>query len=114
MKKIIFLFYLFYSLIGFSQNDQLAQNYFDKGEFEKITTVDVLRGKWTDVVVHFRPTKENGILEIYVNGKLERTVDNPMLISAGDDPKTLIVKFNAKYFFYTKWGRTIQQDELRK
>jgi len=35
MKKIIFLFYLFYSLIGFSQNDQLAQNYFDKGEFEK-------------------------------------------------------------------------------
>ena len=35
MKKIIFLFYLFYFLIGFSQNDQLAQNYFDKGEFEK-------------------------------------------------------------------------------
>ena len=35
MKKIIFLFSLFYSLIGFSQNDQLAQNYFEKGEFEK-------------------------------------------------------------------------------
>jgi tetratricopeptide (TPR) repeat protein len=35
MKKIIFLYSLFYSLIGFSQNDQLAQNYFDKGEFEK-------------------------------------------------------------------------------
>lgn len=35
MKKIIFLFSLFCSLIGFSQNDQLAQNYFDKGEFEK-------------------------------------------------------------------------------
>lgn len=35
MKKIIFLFSFFYSLIGFSQNDQLAQNYFDKGEFEK-------------------------------------------------------------------------------
>jgi len=35
MKKIIFLFSLFYSLIVFSQNDQLAQNYFDKGEFEK-------------------------------------------------------------------------------
>ncbi len=40
--------------------------------------------------------------------------DNPMLISAGDDPKTLIVKFNAKYFLFTKWGRTIQQDELSK
>ena len=35
MKKILFLFSFFYSLIGFSQNDQLAQNYFDKGEFEK-------------------------------------------------------------------------------
>jgi tetratricopeptide (TPR) repeat protein len=35
MKKIIFLFSLFYSLIGFSQDDQLAMNYFDKGEFEK-------------------------------------------------------------------------------
>ena len=35
MKKIIFLFSLLYSLIGFSQNDQLAMNYFDKGEFEK-------------------------------------------------------------------------------
>jgi tetratricopeptide (TPR) repeat protein len=34
MKKIIFLFSLLYSLIGFSQNDQLAINYFDKGEFE--------------------------------------------------------------------------------
>lgn len=35
MKKIIFLFSLLYSLVVFSQNDQLAQNYFDKGEFEK-------------------------------------------------------------------------------
>jgi tetratricopeptide (TPR) repeat protein len=35
MKKIIFLFSLFYSLFVFSQNDQLAMNYFDKGEFEK-------------------------------------------------------------------------------
>ena len=35
MKKIIFLFSLFCSLIVFSQNEQLAQNYFDKGEFEK-------------------------------------------------------------------------------
>lgn len=35
MKKIIFLFSLFCSMIVFSQNEQLAQNYFDKGEFEK-------------------------------------------------------------------------------
>jgi tetratricopeptide (TPR) repeat protein len=35
MKKLIFLFSLFCSMIVFSQNEQLAQNYFDKGEFEK-------------------------------------------------------------------------------
>jgi tetratricopeptide (TPR) repeat protein len=35
MKKIFFLFSFFYFLIGFSQNDQLAMNYFEKGEFEK-------------------------------------------------------------------------------
>jgi hypothetical protein len=70
----------------------------DKGEFEKITTVDALRGKWTDVVVHFRPTKENGILEIYVNGKLERTVDNPMLIR----PDNFYLKYGIYRSFVTR------------
>ena len=35
MKKIIFLLLFFCSGIVFSQNEQLAQNYFDKGDFEK-------------------------------------------------------------------------------
>ncbi|RRJ93961.1 tetratricopeptide repeat protein [Flavobacterium macacae] len=35
MKKILLIIYLFFSLIAFSQNEQLAQNYFEKGEFEK-------------------------------------------------------------------------------
>ncbi|WP_309641299.1 tetratricopeptide repeat protein [Flavobacterium sp.] len=35
MKKIVCLLFLLYSGIVFSQNEQLAQNYFDKGEFEK-------------------------------------------------------------------------------
>ena len=34
MKKIVFLLFLF-SLSVFSQNEQLAMNYFDKGDFEK-------------------------------------------------------------------------------
>ena len=34
MKKTILILTFFCSLIGFSQ-DQLAQNYFDKGDFEK-------------------------------------------------------------------------------
>lgn len=35
MKKLFFLLALFFSLAVFSQNEQLAQNYFDKGDFEK-------------------------------------------------------------------------------
>lgn len=35
MKKILIIITLFFSLLVFSQNEQLAQNYFDKGDFEK-------------------------------------------------------------------------------
>jgi tetratricopeptide (TPR) repeat protein len=35
MKKTLLVITLFFSLIVFSQNEQLAQNYFDKGDFEK-------------------------------------------------------------------------------
>lgn len=35
MKKIFLIINLFFSLIAFSQNEQLAMNYFDKGDFEK-------------------------------------------------------------------------------
>ena len=35
MKKIFFLFTLLISVFCYAQNEQLAQNYFDRGEFEK-------------------------------------------------------------------------------
>jgi tetratricopeptide (TPR) repeat protein len=35
MQKIFLLLFLFYSLLLSSQNEQLAQNYYEKGEFEK-------------------------------------------------------------------------------
>lgn len=35
MKKIFLHIALFFSLIGFSQNEQLAQYYYDKGDFDK-------------------------------------------------------------------------------
>ena len=39
MKKIFTYLFFFCSLIGFSQNELLAQNYFDKGEFDKATSL---------------------------------------------------------------------------
>ena len=35
MKKLLLHITLFFSLIGFAQNEQLAQYYYDKGDFEK-------------------------------------------------------------------------------
>lgn len=35
MKKLLLHIALFFSLVGFSQNEQLAQYYYDKGDFEK-------------------------------------------------------------------------------
>lgn len=35
MKKLLLHIALFFSLIGFSQNEQLAQYYYDKGDFDK-------------------------------------------------------------------------------
>lgn len=47
MKKILLIINLFFSLIAFSQNEQLALNYFDKGEFEKaiISYEDLLKNQ---------------------------------------------------------------------
>ena len=39
MTKIFTYLFFFCSLISFSQNELLAQNYFDKGEFDKATSV---------------------------------------------------------------------------
>jgi tetratricopeptide (TPR) repeat protein len=39
MKKIYTYLFFFCSLIGFSQNELLAQNYFDKGEFDKASSL---------------------------------------------------------------------------
>ncbi|WP_306349620.1 tetratricopeptide repeat protein [Flavobacterium sp. '19STA2R22 D10 B1'] len=35
MRKLLLFIYLLFSVLVFGQNEQLAQNYFDKGEFEK-------------------------------------------------------------------------------
>lgn len=39
MNKLFTYLFFFFSLIGFAQNDQLAQNYLDKGEFDKATSL---------------------------------------------------------------------------
>ena len=39
MQKTIFTFFLLFQLVSFSQNEQLALDYFEKGEFDKALTL---------------------------------------------------------------------------
>ncbi|MXN91271.1 hypothetical protein GR160_08520 [Flavobacterium sp. Sd200] len=39
MKKLFTCIFLFFSFVAFAQNDQLAHNYFEKGEFEKALSI---------------------------------------------------------------------------
>jgi hypothetical protein len=39
---------------------------------------------------------------------LKINLDNPLLVSSYDDPDALIVKFNAKFFFFSDYGRLIK------
>ena len=39
MKKLFTYLFFFCSLIAVAQNEQLAQNYFDKGEFDKAASL---------------------------------------------------------------------------
>ena len=50
MKKIIYYILLFFSLGLFAQNEQLAQNYFDKGDFEKalISYEELLKNQYSN------------------------------------------------------------------
>jgi len=62
----------------------------DDGQYECMTTLDEIRGKWTDVVVHFNSNAENGVLEIFINGQSKRNVKNPVIFVPDD--------------FYLKYG----------
>jgi len=64
----------------------------DHLDYECITTVDAVRGKWTDIVVHFNSNKDDGILEIFLNGEIKRTIINPVIIVPD--------YFNLKYGVY--------------
>ena len=52
----------------------------DYGDYECMTKLDNVRGKWTDVVVHFNSNTENGILEIFLNGERKRSIKNAVIV----------------------------------
>ena len=106
MKKLILILTLFFTLIGFSQ-DQLALNYFDKGDFEKaiISYEDLLKNqpsnanyfqKYTECL---QQLKQFDKAEIAIKDRLEKYKQSTLLVELGYNFKLKKDDKNAKKYF---------------
>lgn len=107
MKKIIFLFSLFYSLIGFSQNDQLAMNYFDKGEFEKalVSFQDLLTSQpgngfyFQKAIECYQQLKQYDVAEKAILDRYNKYKQSSLLIELGANYQLQKDESKAKKYF---------------
>ena len=107
MKKIIFLFSLFYSLIGFSQNDQLAMNYFDKGEFEKalVSFQDLLTSQpgngfyFQKAIECYQQLKKYDVAEKAILDRYNKYKQSSLLIELGANYQLQKDESKAKKYF---------------
>ena len=106
MKKLILILTFFFTLIGFSQ-DQLALNYFDKGDFEKaiISYEDLLKSqpsnanyfqKYTECL---QQLKQFDKAEIAIKDRLEKYKQSTLLVELGYNFKLKKDDKNAKKYF---------------
>jgi len=91
MKKILLIINLFFSLIAFSQNEQLAMNYFDKGEFEKaiISYEDLMKNQPTNsfyfqkLVESHQQMQHYDVAEKLIQERLDRYKQASLLVELG-------------------------------
>lgn len=91
MKKILLLINLFFSLIAFSQNEQLAQNYFEKGDFEKaiLSYDDLLKNQPANSFYFQKLVESNQQLQKYdvaeklIQDRLEKYKQPALLVELG-------------------------------
>ena len=91
MKKILLIINLFFSLIAFSQNEQLALNYFDKGEFEKaiISYEDLLKSQpansfyFQKLVESHQQMQHFDVAEKLIQERLDRYKQALLLVELG-------------------------------
>ncbi|MBK9224841.1 MAG: tetratricopeptide repeat protein [Flavobacterium sp.] len=91
MKKLLLCFTLFFSLIVFSQNEQLAQNYFDKGDFEKakISYEELLKSQpgngyyFQKVIDCYQQLQQYNLAEKAIQDRLDRYKQSSLLVELG-------------------------------
>lgn len=91
MKKLFLHIALFFSLVCFSQNEQLAQNYFDKGDFEKakISFEELLKSQpgngyyFQKVIDCYQQLQQYDIAEKVIRERLDRYKQSSLLVELG-------------------------------
>jgi len=91
MKKLFLHIALFFSLVCFSQNEQLAQYYYDKGDFEKakISFEELLKATpqnyqyFIRIVDCYQQLQDYSVSEKLINERLDKYKQSSLLVELG-------------------------------
>ncbi|KAB1156928.1 tetratricopeptide repeat protein [Flavobacterium luteum] len=107
MKKLFLHTALFFSLIVFSQNEQLAQNYFDKGDFEKakISYEELLKSQsgngnyFQKVIDCYQQLQQYALAEKTIQDRLSKYNQASLLVELGYNFQLQKNEINAKKYY---------------
>jgi tetratricopeptide (TPR) repeat protein len=107
MKKLLLHISLFFSFIGFSQNEQLAQYYYDKGDFEKakISYEELLQSVpqnyqyFIRTIDCYQQLKQFEVAEKAIQTRLDKYKQSSLLVELGYNFKIQQQDEKAQKFF---------------
>ena len=107
MKKIVLLIHLFLSLFAFAQNEQLAQYYYDKGDFEKakISYEELLENipqntqYFLRIIDCYQQLKQFDFAEKAIQSRLDKYKQGNLLVELGYNFQLQKSDANAKNFY---------------
>ncbi len=107
MKKLLLHISLFFSLIGFSQNEQLAQYYYEKGDFEKakISYEELLQSVpqnyqyFIRTIDCYQQLKQFEVAEKAIQTRLDKYKQSSLLVELGYNFKIQQQDEKAKKYF---------------
>jgi len=99
-----------YFSIKYHELSGSSSNIIDDGIKTDLAKLDLLRGKWTDVLFHIKFAKEDGFLEIFINGKKKYNLRNGATILRNKQGKEISYRKDTNFIifepqdFYFKYG----------
>lgn len=113
MKKLFLHITLFFSLVCFSQNEQLAQYYYDKGDFEKarISFEELLKGTpqnsqyFQHAIDCYQQLQQFDIAEKAIRERLDKYKQGNLLVELGYNFQLQKNEASAKKYYYEAIGR---------